>query len=476
MTVTFYNFTKRPNSTKQPTGGTSLTSVQLKEECSFQRPVLKIGALGVGTFDPSGYNYAYISLWHRYYFITDWKYLNGVWECYLEIDVLASFKTAIGNTQAYVIRSASQYNGDLIDNFYPATSVQNISKVQVSSDIYHSSIPSGCYVVGVISCDNTSNRVGAITYYALTASNMASLLAYLFSDNIYTGSNITEIGSGLYKSLFNPFQYISSCMWFPYPVSTLGSTTANIKVGYWNTGITGTLVTYITKEIGFKTNTAIPRHPQISRGAFLDHHPFTTLTLFYPPYGEIPIDTSFAQYGANNYLYGKQYIDFITGQSDVYITITDGYDINTTADPYKFMILRSAQVGVPIQLAQLIPDYSTATIAGGATVLGLTGNAVDRSSIFSSLISGVLASQSKLTTTGANGSFAEIIEPPYLIVEHKQVVDDNTTEFGRPLCNNRQISNLSGYIQCGEDDHAFGGTIYENREINKHLKNGFFYE
>lgn len=136
MTVVFYSFTKRPNSTKQPTGGVSLTGVQIKEECSFTNPALKMSpTIMSGTFDPSLYNYCYIPSWHRYYYITDWKYLNGIWECYCQVDVLASFKTAIGATQSYIIRSASLYNGDIIDTFYPSTSVVAITKQQVSSDL-----------------------------------------------------------------------------------------------------------------------------------------------------------------------------------------------------------------------------------------------------------------------------------------------------------------------------------------------------
>ena len=81
-----------------------------------------------------------------------------------------------------------------------------------------------------------------------------------------------------------------------------------------------------------------------------------------------------------------------------------------------------------------------------------------------------------VSSMGANGSLIEIITPPYLIVEHYQVVDENLAEFGRPLCNTRTISTLSGYIQCGEDDLSFSGTKSENEEINRNLKEGFFYE
>ena len=248
MTVTLYNFAKRPNSTAQPTGGTSITSVQLKEECSFQKPILKISPAIVSSFNPASFNYAYIPLWNRYYFITDWQYLNGIWECYLTVDVLASFKTAIGNTRAYILRSSSLYNGNIIDSFYPTTTVKNVSKQSVSSEIYHSAIPSGTYIVGVLNNSNSNLNIGAINYYVLTASQFSQFLQYIFSGAIYNSSNITEIGEGLFKSLFDPFQYVISCMWFPFDPSGFGTTTENIKIGYWDTGISYKRLQRIVRE------------------------------------------------------------------------------------------------------------------------------------------------------------------------------------------------------------------------------------
>ena len=302
MNVYLFQFTKKINSTARPALADGKEVIcQLKEETSFLYPTIKVSPDIIGgTFSPSLFNYAYIPYWQRYYYIKDWVYLNGTWECSCAVDVLASFKSAIGGTSAYIIRAASQYNGDIIDGFYPTTSVYAIRKQSVSSDIYHTTLAGGSYVLGCIN-NQSSNRFGAVTYYALTDSQMASVLNYLFSSNIYNNSNISEMGEGLYKSLFDPFQYIVSCMWFPYPTTAISSgTTTDVKVGYWSTGINGKIANYLIKEIGFKTYQPIYRHPQIARGAYLDHAPYTRLTLYYAPFGEIPIDTSFMQFGNNH--------------------------------------------------------------------------------------------------------------------------------------------------------------------------------
>ena len=73
MQVLFYNHAKRSNSTKLPTGGTEIACV-LKDECSVTSPVLELKTDGYPT-----YNYAYISDFDRYYYVSDWKFNRGVW-------------------------------------------------------------------------------------------------------------------------------------------------------------------------------------------------------------------------------------------------------------------------------------------------------------------------------------------------------------------------------------------------------------
>ena len=473
MNVTLYKFTKRHNSTAQPKPSEGkAVSCQLKDETSFLNPVLILSKdIVSGVFSPDTFNYVMIPYWSRYYYITDWKYINGAWEGICTVDPMASFKGAIGNTTAYVIRSSSEYDSNIIDTFYPTTTDVNITRQQIETFVYQTSVSEGSYIVGVIN-NMTTTRVGAVSYYALSQAELQSLITYLFSSNIYSNSNITEIGEGLYKSLFDPFQYIVSCMWFPLSPSGMGSTKASIRVGYWDTGVQGYVANRLVREWGIKTNLAIPQHPQISRGEYLNHAPYTRVTAYVPPFGEIPVDTMYMQYGKNNYFYGKIFCDCINGVADLYCSVTNGYGDN--ADPYKYFTMRSAQIGIPIQLSQVMSDYIS-TIGGGigAFLSGATGNI---GGIFSSISSAVQSAMPKVSSLGANGAFVELAEPPILITEHYRQTEADREEFGRPLCKKKKISSIPGYIQCGEDDHAFPCTKQEQEEINGHFKNGFFYE
>lgn len=469
MLVSFYpSFSKRPNSTEQPPAALGISvQCQLKDETSFMRPSLRIvSQLSAGVFSPGAFTYAHISQWQRYYYVQDWTYVNACWECTLVVDVLASFKTEIGLTSAYVLRSAAAYDGTIIDSMYPANTNYDIVKTNVASSWYNVAPSGGTYVIGCIN-NQATGRTGSVAYYALNQTQLNSLLAYLFSDSIYNGASITEISSGLYKSLFDPFQYIVSCVWFPFSLSSFGSTQTSIKVGYWDTGVAG-IICSATAENTFVTAT-LPNHPQASRGSYLNYAPFTKHTLYIPPFGSIPIETNFKRIG--NYLYSAVYVDHLTGAATIRISLCPS---SSSLSEYNVMTERTANIGVPIQIAQIMVDAvggAQSVISGISSVIaGAVGG------IFASVGNALDSQMPKVSTSGANGSFLNQIIYPVLVSEFLRVVSEDNTEFGRPLCEVRRIGTLSGYIQCGEDDHQFSGTKAENEEVNSYLKNGFFYE
>ena len=83
VTVEFFNFSKKKNSTKQPTtgSGTQYTSCELKEDTSILNPVIKVrvAAIPVPTVAPvNTFTYCYIAKFQRYYFISDWVYTPGI--------------------------------------------------------------------------------------------------------------------------------------------------------------------------------------------------------------------------------------------------------------------------------------------------------------------------------------------------------------------------------------------------------------
>ena len=132
ITVNFYTFSKKTNSTKQPTGTAALSaSCLLKDATSIISPVFQIR-----TSDPTTYNYCYCRAFHRYYFISDITWNKGYWEIRCKCDVLATYKTTIGSTNGYILRAANYSDGNIIDELYPATSA-------VNTDIAYSAYSAG---------------------------------------------------------------------------------------------------------------------------------------------------------------------------------------------------------------------------------------------------------------------------------------------------------------------------------------------
>lgn len=471
FTVEFWAFSKKENSTKQPTTGSGIayTNVLLKDETSILNPVLKVAVSSMPVPSVAPVNtmtYCYIPKFGRYYFITDWVYNQGIWECSLAVDVLASFKTPIGATSAYIERSASAYDGNIIDKLYPANTNYSITRVALSAAYLGVPPSGGCYVVGVI--NSVANTAGAITYYAMSQTQLANLLAYMFGNDIWTSSGITEISQGLFKSMFNPMQYIVSCMWLPIGTSSLGNTTGTVYIGYYNTNITATLVTYLFEK-GHVTGT-ITSHPQAaSRGSYLNYAPYTDITLYIPPFGSIPIDTAFLKKG--NHLYCPYWVDHITGEATIQISLSaydPAIDSNVCAE-------RSAKMGVPIQIAQVMADYShtVQTMQSGLSggIAGIIAGALG-----ATVQSALDAKFPQVSTSGSNGSFASNQTEAHAILRHTQIVDGDNTDFGRPLMAVRTINTLSGYVKCGEAHPAIPCLQEELSMITNYLTSGFFYE
>lgn len=99
MEVRFYQFSKRNKSTKQPTNvAYHSLDCQLKESTSVVNPTFLIQS-----FVAEAFNYAYIPKWNRYYFISDVRSYESMWEVSMQLDPLATYKSDIGFTRCSIL-------------------------------------------------------------------------------------------------------------------------------------------------------------------------------------------------------------------------------------------------------------------------------------------------------------------------------------------------------------------------------------
>lgn len=475
INVTFYTFSKKDNSTAQPSGSGSAYSCTLKEPCSAVSPEI---VLNIGIGNPTSYNYCYIADFSRYYYISDWSYDRGLWHARLKVDVLATYKSYIGSASLYVLRAAAEYDGNIIDNMYPIT-----CEVDADNDLpaaywwtLGAGVTSGCFIVGILAKIDSDATYGGVTYLAFTYDQFAEFTRQMFADDLsyYDGQNL-GIAESLAKMLIQPFDYITTVTWIPeLPAGAVVHLGFNI--GFWE--FTGACYTIPPAAQLTYSSTITPHaHPQAARGQYLNTSPYTLYYMYLPRIGTVPVDASLLANASSVTV--TLSVDVITG-AGVYVLQAQP-DSTSQNDP--IIIGRySAQIGVAVQLA------STGFFSQGAgAVMGTVEKIVSDSAR--------MATGSIMGGLGAIGDLAGIFAPhidatasqggylglagavqPFMIHIHYLVTDDDNAHAGKPLCQEKTINTLSGYIMCREGDISMPGTYGEYEAVRSYLEQGFYYE
>lgn len=479
--VKFYIFSKKSNSTAQPSsviGGNTeyitTFSCLIKDSSGIISPVISIQ--GGSTFNPAyivglnkTLNYAYIQAFgNRYYFVDEWTYSDGYWTASLRLDVLASWKSYIGATSAYVLRSASVYDDDIIDTLYATKAGSGHTGQQIDTEPY----TGNTLVLGIIGQGGSNTTTGAVQYYAFTAAQAFDFMKYLMGDKdsafqsmIWSGLNIVDEAI---KATYNPFQYIASAMYFPVTFS--GSSVSTIKLGKWSIPQNATLLSNNPIKI-VTGNITIPVHPQgATRGKYLYCAPYSRYTLQYEPYGVIPLNSALMR--PYKYVYCQNWIDGISGVSKLMVYATN----NSATGPLVLLGEYEGQVGVPVQLAQLATNLFTPAMAAvsGTAVGAATGDAMR---VLGSIGDAIQSAMPQLRSGGSNGSVMAYSMPePSLHLEYYSVVNENDDHKGRPLCQEKTLNTLSGYIQVMDGEITAPASATELESIKASLEAGFFYE
>ena len=465
FTVKLYTLSKRDNSTKQPSSTGTQYDCILKHGSGILNPVISLN-LGL-TSDPSTYNYAYIADFGRYYFIEEWYFEDALWTASMKVDVLATYKTQIGNASLYVLRAAGQQNGYVVDTLYPTRSVCSFDSV-VKSNPWDDPNNSGCYVVGVVS---KSGNFGSLNYYAMSASDLSSLCQFLLDQTVTTGNGFSwdDCSQALQLSLVDPIQYIRSCVFLPIHLTDITGASSVVTVFNWTTNITAKKLyqqPYVYKGWTF----AMKQHPlSNSYGHYVNLAPYTNITLTIPPFGCFDIDTSVA---ANSNSIGvEMYIDPITGKASMTVSAA-GIVLNRV----------ESQLGVPISLSQVTRDYvgAVSSVAGavggavaGAAIGGLGGGIIGAANGIGNALQALAP---RASTVGTTGSFATLEGSFRLDFQFFDIVTRDPVHNGYPVCGILQLNTLSGYILVQDGDVAINGTSTEDAAVRQYLESGFYYE
>ena len=438
FTVTLYSHSKRDNSTKLPTGsGTSYDCI-MKHGCGILNPSISLD-LGLSS-DPSSFNYAYIPAFGRYYFIEEWYFEERLWTAQLRVDVLATYKTEIGDSNLYVLRSSAENNGRVTDLLYPA-----ITGCDFDSSTHSNPWTGGTFIIGVV---GRSGTYGNTSFYAISTSDMVRLCQkmtdreYIISEDY--GFNLADASEALQLSLVDPLQYIKSCVYLPVDVGDITNTSyvANINVFNWESTAGGYAISSSSRI--YKTYSfTIKKHPDTNtRGNYVNSCNASTLNV------EVEVDP--------------------IGGKGILVVKCNGIILNRI----------ESQIGVPIALSSVTRDYVggiTSTV--GALTSPFSGSGVGAiGSMVGAIGNAVESLMPRAQTVGSTGSF--VANRGEFRLDHqffRPVADDNTHN-GRPLCAMRTLKNLGGYMLIQDGDVTINGTSTEDSQIRNYLETGFYYE
>ena len=251
-TAEFFKFSKRKNSTKQPTGSGTSYTVNLKSGTSYLSPTLLLEISG-----KPDYNYFTFEGW--YYFVTDIiSVRNDLWEISGRADGLAITKAEILASTQFVSYSSLSGGTFLADERIPLLKSATVSKNATTMNFLFNT--TGFYVVSAI------GKNGCNTWM-LDSSNMAALLDRI---NDWSDDLVDEILNGnypwsdppqtavTYDFTNDPFgslasmnmltgfcgnayssapDCIRSCIWVPFFASWFTDGTDEICLGQFETGV-----------------------------------------------------------------------------------------------------------------------------------------------------------------------------------------------------------------------------------------------
>lgn len=480
--VTFYNFEKKNNSVKRPDDSIAHVDYNcvVLNGTGILNPKIELD-IGLVS-NPARYNYCYIPDFQRYYYVREWNFDRGLWIAALEVDVLATYKRRIGMTTLYVLRAASQYDGNIMDGLYPVKAIPSYSRVSITNP--YTSINAGCFVIGVVS---KRGNFGSLTYHAMTAAEMAALCTALIDPTLISTANgfsLNDASAALQLNLIDPMQYIKSCVWLPIPASEIPGTdipaagdTGGFDIFNWHlTGFTHRIISNTAPYVLKNNTVTLKNHPQkASRGNYMQMAPYTIITLSYPPFGVFQIDTS--AIGTATKLYLTLQLDVLTGAAALIVKLNSNI-VNRV----------EAQVGVPILLSQVSRNW----IGAASDILGSVSNLANSFSSFAmgnvaggiggitgaaqGILNGVQSVQPRANTIGSGGGFGHLQGTFELDYQFFSAVDDDPVHNGRPLCKMMQINQLAGYIVVQDGDVVTDGTSEEDALIRQYLETGFYFE
>lgn len=457
-------FYKKRNSTKQPASTGYNVTAALKAPTSFWNPVI------VSKNVPATANYFKIesgefTSFDVYYFVNDVVSItNYEREFHLSIDHLATYKTLVGTTYAYILR-ANDANASkwITDSLNPPTAsmtaYKNTTSLTYGSNVTVFDLTTFRFLLSTVGAVQTIDYAlnnGIAKTYVMTGGQMAMLANKLCTTNFL---------QTMVNEFTNPMEAILRCIALPVNLSGLSTHgSENVYFGTQNSQVSANVLLdrVLISEVVLNLPT-----PMTGQQTYLNFSPYCTATIYLPFVGVCPLD-----------------VDLVTGYSLTLKTVIDAFTGDVTYS------IKGTSSGVVYQTYQgncatSVPVSAMAFSALGALsgIMTTIGGVASQNPIMAA--SGVMATAQSLENHSmTNGSYSSIIggwQGTDVIVTLYQsapvhAIGDNIAEEGAPIEERRLINTMSGYVLCRNASVDIPGSDADKEAVNNYLNSGFFYE
>lgn len=479
FTVTLYQFPKRHNSTLQPSGAGVELNCELKQPTSYKNPTF--------TFfveDAFPWNYLQWDSW--YYFITDViSVRNDIFEVHCKLDVLATYKTEIGQTSAFVLYDTAA-NTEIVDSrlsqITSATTNTNFATLDfgLGSFVMLGIVGKSSVNLWGVDAGTASELLNEINNWMDTAdflpipedpdvdglSDVPEVLAVMVETIGVIAHNLTTGVRTLISTGRAP-DCIKSALLLPLPVSAFPGSSGTIHLGEYPTTKSGVKISQSAR---------ITRHVTINipwqAADWRRNDAYTKIYVSLPYIGTVSYPASQLMGAAS---LGIEYQVTVNGAIVAEVS-ANGQRIGR----YSGNCASNYMVGA----SNINPLSGMSAIVGGASAAAGVALSANPAGMIGSGAAGILGMingaqyiPSCVGGTGG-GAWTDSWTVTVTVVYHNTNVDPASVSaaIGTPAMAVKTIGTLSGFVQTRAA--SVNASCYEDvrREINGLMDGGFFYE
>lgn len=483
LTANFYNFSKRDNSTAIPTSASLVTSesIVLKDNCSLINPVFLLHYSGTP-------NFSHCHFEGRYYKITDIVAIHDdLWQISARVDVLATYKSEIQATSAFVAYDTSS-NTEIVDTRLSAKTTPSI--VVNTSGNFDYIGRGACVAVDVVG----QNYAGT---YLMTIGQAASLLNGIdtwtginFADIIWDSSLpadealvdvLTQIGQNIVDAI-KKLIAAGSAPSMLRGARLMGFTTGagfgnseQVYLGDFPTGVTAQL-----QDAGARTSEIASVTIPWTFSDWRRNSPYTQVYVYSPYFGLVEIPTS--------EIIGKGQIDCtvsfspISGDALFMLTaVPSGGGAGVKLGHYACNLSSPFLIGTSNVSAwnQVMAVTSGGMAIGAALAAGPVGAALGTNGIMG-MLEHIRPMSQTIGTAGGSALIGIGLPPPLTLIEitHDTNVspDSVSAVIGTPANEVKSLAALTGYVETRAASVSGSMTDTERNMINAYLDGGVYIE